>query len=767
MSENLSTVWKKSLEPIPSHTTLSLVSLYDLLYDSTGITYTVDAQKAFKLPHDIICFNTALYGNIGGVISVGDGTDWPQDFVSNGIDISIPEYDKRANLRFVECNIKYDGSETHVFRRHGDKFGFYIKERDAALAPATITDFVTNGVKIEPGHSGGIASNYTFTSVQASGGTSSADILLTNEDTSFKGTLVTTSGLGCYNNIFLNSTILKETDGSKETDSFLLKLFIKAFDFDNISNFVTNGSNLSYKTGKISIGRWLPVYNSLKEIKGPGYEFLEKGDNLFTFLCKNTFVWVRCPFFGDYISPDSFMQDLNTDSKVKFNELILGKEQDLRMFDETLTGKESDKTKTYIPRVSPTIDLISKKYIEGENGIAENNSIIKSEETAAKIDKFLDDNIHLGNAKFKGIVASPVNRETTAELTPPNYFNKESRRDGEYYKELRKFPTVLDNDGNAYVNGRIISPTIDEIWTMLKKLVSGRTADVAAEKAIKNNYSIPLGNAEDRKNENDTTLSEVPDADFYVDDKYMDPLDYEIETNTVEGTATQELSLKVTNYVNQNDAIVYELFDKLKNLSDETTVHDTDSKYKIYSSENCLSEEENEPITKGVFAPRDVPFSLREIEALIKGNRYNIEALAAYLKYNYGAVGKLGKTTNPQIEVKDDLGITTETVDDKTNVAAGSLFQFHKEYGYDFDGEFPSTVFNKNAVTEDKGKAAVFDDIVFNGAEVRENVSDYGVTDVLPKKANDYSSADVYLAADGNWRYIFDHVRLPILKEDF
>jgi hypothetical protein len=64
-------------------------------------------------------------------------------------------------------------------------------------------------------------------------------------------------------------------------------------------------------------------------------------------------------------------------------------------------------------------------------------------------------------------------------------------------------------------------------------------------------------------------------------------------------------------------------------------------------------------------------------------------------------------------------------------------------------------------VIDGKGKAAVFDD------DDREQVSSYGVTNVLPEKANDYSSADVYLAADGNWRYIFDHVRLPILKEEF
>lgn len=752
MSNNLSTIWKKSLEPIPSHTTLSLVSLYDLLYDEKGILYGTDSTKAFKLPHDIICYNKGLYGNSG--IIEGNTIEWPQDFVSNGIDISIPEYDKRANLRFVKCDIRYDNSKSYVFGQNSKEPGFYIKEKDAALAPSNITEFVKRGVKINP-DSTSLVNDYAFTTVEPSGTIATGDILLTNEDLSFKGTLVTTTGLSSYNNIFLNTTDLNFENG--EHNSFILKLIIKAFDFSNVNNLVTNDGALDYKTGNINGAKWKSLYKELTSIDGtdPNYSFLGD-DNLFIFLCKNTFVWVRCPFFGDYINPDSFMQDLNTESKVKFSEIILGKEQDLRMFDETFTGKESDKTETYVPRVSPTIDLISKKYIGGENGIAGDNSIIK-EETAEKIDKFLDDNIHIGKSKFKGIVTSPVNRETTAELTPPNYFNKESRRDGEYYKELRKFPTVLDNDGNAYVNGRIISPTIDEIWIMLKKLVSGRVADVAAETAITNNYSIPLG-TENRENNNDTTLSEVPDADYIIGDKYMDPLDFAIDKELQEGLDNENLVLKVTNYVNQNDAIVYELFDKLRKLSNDTTQYDTEHKI-----DDCVSIDEKTAISNdNVYAPREVPFSLREIEALIKGNRYNIEALATYLKYNYGAVGKLGFTTNPQIKEADEEGNET-SYPDETNVAAGSLFQFHKDYNYDFDKEFPSTVFNKNADTDKKGTPAVFGDIDRD----RENAANYGTATNLPKNANDYSSADVYLAADGTWRYIFDHVRLPILKEDF
>lgn len=758
MSDNLNTIWKKSLEPVPSHTTLSLVSLYDLLYDSNGVPYSTNSTKAFKLPHDIICYNTGLYKGASGTIQGSGNADWPADFVSNGIDISIPEYDKRANLRFVKCDITYGESNSYVFENSKDGPGFYIKEKDAALAPSNITEFIERGVKINPDIAP-MDNTYGYTSVEPSSLNATADILLTNEDTSFKGTLVTTTGLGCYNNIFLNTSSLNVKED--EHNSFLLKLIVKAFNFSNTNSLVTNDGTLDYLTGNINGEKWSKLYNKLTSIQYgpdyPDYSFLGD-DNLFVFLCKNTFVWLRCPFFGDYINPDSFMQDLNTESKVKFSEIILGKEQDLRMFDETIRGKESDKTETYVPRVSPTIDLISKKYISGDNGIAGNNSIIKEEETADEIDKFLDDNIHTGNPKFKGIVTSPVNRETTAELTPPNYFNKESRRDGEYYKELRKFPTVLDNDGNAYITGRVISPTIDEIWTMLKKLVSGRVADEAADTAIKDSYSIPLGTA-NRENKNNTTLSEVQDSDYFIDNKYMDPLDYEIEPVSIEGIEGENLTLRVTNYVNQNDSIVYKLFDKLRDLSDNTIQHDeaNDENHKI---DKCVSVDENTAISDDVFGPRKVPFSLREIEALIKGNRYNIEALATYLKYNYGAVGKLGLTTNPQIKEVDEEGNETSYTDE-TNVAAGSLFQFHKDYNYDFTEEFPSTVFNKNADTDGKGKAAVFDD------ESRTDVAKYGTAASLPKKSNDYSSADVYLAADGTWRYIFDHVRLPILSEEF
>ena len=85
MSENLSTVWKKSLEPIPSHTTLSLVSLYDLLYDSDGTLYNTNAQKAFKLPHDIICYNTALYSEAGGKIQKERWDFYGSRYVCSGI----------------------------------------------------------------------------------------------------------------------------------------------------------------------------------------------------------------------------------------------------------------------------------------------------------------------------------------------------------------------------------------------------------------------------------------------------------------------------------------------------------------------------------------------------------------------------------------------------------------------------------------------------------------------------------------------------------
>jgi hypothetical protein len=37
------------------------------------------------------------------------------------------------------------------------------------------------------------------------------------------------------------------------------------------------------------------------------------------------------------------------------------------------------------------------------------------------------------------------------------------------------------------------------------------------------------------------------------------------------------------------------------------------------------------------------------------------------------------------------------------------------------------------------------------------------INTLISSRTYTYSGADIYMAADGTWRYIFDHVRVPIL----
>ena len=101
------------------------------------------------------------------------------------------------------------------------------------------------------------------------------------------------------------------------------------------------------------------------------------------------------------------------------------------------------------------------------------------------------------------------------------------------YKNMTKFPSVVPKDGNLYVDGRIIGPTIDEIWIMLKKLTGGRLSDVnSIDRAGALDMGVPKGDGY-YENDTDTTMTEVPDSEFnfkYSDDgisRYGDPIDFQ------------------------------------------------------------------------------------------------------------------------------------------------------------------------------------------------------------------------------------------------
>ena len=134
-----------------------------------------------------------------------------------------------------------------------------------------------------------------------------------------------------------------------------------------------------------------------------------------------------------------------------------------------------------------------------------------------------------------------------------------------------------------------------------------------------------------------------------------------------------------------------------------------------------------------IYGPRSNPYSLRELEAMLANTKYNINALMSFLVKNYTVNGSLSHGT-------------------------GGLFQFHKNYNSQIGG--PNTIYK--GPVPDAGKDADIEDRA-NLASLKP--SDYGKD--AADKSTSCAAKDVYLAADGTWRYIHQETRLRIFNPEF
>ena len=233
--------------------------------------------------------------------------------------------------------------------------------------------------------------------------------------------------------------------------------------------------------------------------------------------------------------------------------------------------------------------------------------------------------------------------------------------------------------------------------------------------------------------------------------------------------------IKITKFINQNDSIVYPLYKSLKDLSAEVTTFDTSennergiSNFTAWKDIDTRKENlaDNATVSDGDYwTPRETPYSLRELEAMIMGNKYNIISQARFLKENFAVTGGLGKITG------------NEDPNDMSNFASGSLYQFHRHYN--FDVKNPNTYFNANGTStgyDENGKivgTAVFNtdenwrnDIAKSEGHIRY-VDNYGTSNDVSVNPNTISSIDVYMSAYGDWRSSSFYSRIPCLRDEF
>ena len=830
--------WKHSLTTIPTKTENSLISLYDLFYNSSkelwiDSTAESEALKGCKLEHDIICLNTSMLKTDGTVDSTQSTDITASTWWSNGIDISLPMFDARAKKKEIEC----EASVNNLAIFYGKKYVIY--DKDSALEPKNTIVFTSRGIKIKNNQNGVPLSWETYippsigiyNSIEKS---TTLDILLSAQDKAFKSTLVTQDGFDAYNRLFINPYT-----------NFAVDLVIKAtgMDLNNLIPEINGGTFLS--SHSYVFGTNWSLFWDVTNTNSIASNINGGGDAWYNLL-KNTFVWVRAPFYADYIKPDDFEQSLTPESKVVHNELMLSGAGDFKKYDMSITqdattlGKEltdnknvsqyglgatsnalnidelgfSELSMPYIPKTSPTVDIYTSKLLDEETllqGIKDINdkdstnysSKINLLKESTKIQNFLDQKVSGNDMIIRGLPVAAINRENALDskntspesLIPPNWFDPENRYSDEYYSEMTKFPTVVPKDGNLYVDGRIIGPTIDEIWIMLKKLTGGRLSDTDSEsRAASLDIGIPVGTS-NHSNNTDTTMTEVPDSEFNFKigngtPKYGDPIDFKYDVNVdyTDKSKLYQQKLEITKFVNQNDTIAYPVYKSLKLLSNSIVKNTGDGNccikkdgedvittnrgitsftaWKDISNDSEAAIEDNTKVDDGdpIWGPRkSAPYSLRELEAMIKGNKYNIITQARFVKENFAVTGGLGKRT--YLEAK------------KYNSASGSIYQMHQNYNFDVAN--PNTFYNNDGTDtgfdsggSTCGARAVIDDRDMRTFDQRLNghiryVEEYGTSDTLSLNPEKFSSQDVYLSAAGDWRYVSDHVRIPILRGEW
>lgn len=407
----------------------------------------------------------------------------------------------------------------------------------------------------------------------------------------------------------------------------------------------------------------LDYNNSPKYIDGvpvPESEMLDPAKNP---ALRYTEVYLRCSWFADYIDPASYEQQLTPVSDVKHKNLIIGSGDFERFNNET----------PYLPLTIPREDILTDEI------------------------RTADELAHLPIIPISG----------TSELPDPKTNAPIGWSTPDITDDNDHLSSVIREDGNAYISGRIFSPTIDELWVYVKKLVSGRDIDTLGLTGPSSIGTQKITFDARLNSEPCLTIAKVDDVVTSIGDS----LDRDGNT-----------------YVNGGEGVRYALSSNLKTL---TSKIDSNSlvNYLPFDGENRVGE--TDLLTSATWGVRSKPFSLRELEGKVLNTQYSLESAFNWL-LDYSVL------TGDTEKAKD-----------------GTLYKLHIDHTPDYN----------NPVDNSRW-------LGFDSTEMPEEPDeDYGkslpLAGQLFDKYKDLSKEDIYLSAEGKWRYLFDHVRIPIMDEEY
>lgn len=727
---------------------------------SATLQTAAELCEGTHLGHNILILNESVY-------SAGIFNGNYEQFYRYAIDLSPSLFDKRSKARAETVNIAKICPYGLVANFNPIKF--YVQDKDAALYPEDLkTSFAVNAAWKEYFRPVSILSEKdTATSYQISEMFSvlakttqddvSSDIYVSDIDEVFSSTMVFEDGKKAYTKLTIQSTT--------KIVKFLLGAILLNSDNSNRLPELLN------TVASLTQAQIDGVYNSIKNT------LLSSGKSILDYI----YIWVKGPFCADYIDPADFNQNLNQDSAVTHKNLLLandyaGVRNDVNRYNASINFATSapteamfleNLTRPYCPTISPMKDLLTSKLL-ALSGITDNEL---SKVASKLIEDSYKDESYIGS-----VLVSPksLNERETERFTPFNYYDPESREDEDFYTELGKVPTLIGRDGNLTTDGRIMSPSIDEIWYILYKTILG------VNKESSNIISVPISTS---YNKNGSSLIEATSQYKWNKDGQSikgHPINFNFtsdDNGNVNGISVSEWVANPEEFYINVDKYIALTSKKLNKHFDAQNPDEQDTRG-IYQTGNDIALENAETHIKHGFTgidleygPRTVPLSLRELEAAIMGLKYNIDNNFIFESKTYAVTGKFGK-----IEKNND-----------NIIAGGSLYQMHRDYNADVEN--PNTVFKMGAAADAiDGRDATFSDlngvkeIHASGVKVylldKNNkrtatektsgmpilVDNYGKSALLAAEQGEYTGADVYLAADGTWRYKAEHMRLPILR---
>ena len=744
--------WKVWMSSAPQPTAV-LTTAYDLL-----------KQGGSKLDHNIVILNENIYAQ-----SRFNGNF--EQFYRYALDISPATFDKRAKTRVEKIDLREDLKITASFTASDSEIDFYVQDKDAALYPTDIkTVFAVNSTwKDYFRPSSTLANNELgvfyrtdemFTaSVDTDANPSTSDIYVRDTDEVFTATMVFEDGKKAYTSVGINRT------------ENILKLILGAVLFN--SNKSSNLSSLKeYLNKEVEKPKREELFNALINAK--------IGDKP---LLSYIYLWVKAPFCADYIDPEDFNQDLNQDANVIHRNLLLANNynsvrNNFNRYNEDVDyeGKASDDmlekmSRPYCPMTSPMKDILSEKLmlLSGVSG-----DTIRDKAQKLLEDSLKDDSI------IGSVLVSPKGTDiNVARFTPFTFYDPESREEVDYYNDLGKLPTIIGRDGNLTTDGRIMSPTIDELWYIIYKTILGHSSESSEV------ISLPKSN---NYGSGDTSLFEATKEYKWTDDEAGNikgsPLSFLFKTND-KGEVN---GIDVDEWVANPDEHYINVHTQIQRISTDITTFFDEQNPDIEHSRDIFhtgddialgdaqTHTKDEITAKGrEYGPRNVPLSLRELEAAMMGIKYNVDNNFIFDSKTYAVTGKFGKV---------------EKGNDGVIIAGGSLYQMHRDYNANVTNT--NTVFKMGADNNgDNGRDATFGDLNnqkehhTNGTTVylldkknkRTNiektsgmpllVENYGKSATLASEQGEYTGADVYMAADGTWRYKAEHMRTPILRSRY